>query len=81
MPETRKGRQTPTQSAILPYTDTKGIEAAELYNTCGRTAIEWQELLICDIMAVDDDGLWVHQKFGFSVPRRNGKNEIVNQDI
>ena len=27
--------------------------------------------------AVDDDGLWVHQKFGFSIPRRNGKTEII----
>lgn len=28
------------------------------------------------MMAVDDDGLWVHSKFGLSVPRRNGKSEI-----
>lgn len=73
----RKGRQTPTQSVILPYTQTKGDEAVELYNETGRTAIEWQQLLCADIMATNEAGLWVHQKFGFSVPRRNGKNEIV----
>ena len=28
-------------------------------------------------MAVDSDGLWIHQKFGYSVPRRNGKSEIA----
>ncbi len=28
------------------------------------------------MMAVDDDGLWVHSKFGLSVPRRNGKSEV-----
>ena len=28
-------------------------------------------------MAVEDDGLWVHQKFGYSIPRRNGKTEVV----
>jgi phage terminase large subunit-like protein len=28
-------------------------------------------------MAVDDDGLWIHQKFGYSVPRRNGKSEMA----
>lgn len=77
MAETRVGRQTPTQSLILPYEKTLGMEAVELYNESGRTAIEWQELLACDIMAVNDDGLWVHQKFGYSVPRRNGKNEVV----
>ena len=28
------------------------------------------------MMAVDDDRLWVHSKFGLSVPRRNGKSEV-----
>lgn len=75
--DARKGRQTPTQSVVLPYDHTLGIEAIDLYNSCGRKALEWQELLIADIMATNADGLWVHQKFGYSVPRRNGKNEIV----
>ena len=30
-----------------------------------------------DIMAVDDDGQWVHMKYGYSIPRRNGKSEIL----
>ena len=60
-----------------PYTDTKGQEAADLYAATGRTAQEWQLLLLCDIMAVGEDGLWVHTKCGYSVPRRNGKNEVV----
>ena len=71
------GRQVPTSSVVLPYKHSKGTEAVELYNQTGRTAIKWQEHLCNDIMAVTDDGLWIHQKFGFSVPRRNGKNEIV----
>ena len=73
----RKGRQTPTQSVVLPYFETKGQESIDLYNSSGRTAQEWQELLLSDILAVNDEGLWVHTKFGYSVPRRNGKNEIV----
>ena len=73
----RKGRQTPTQSVVLPYFATKGQEAIDLYNSSGRTAQEWQELLVSDILATNDDGLWTHTKFGYSVPRRNGKNEIV----
>ena len=28
-------------------------------------------------MAVDDEGLWVHQKFGYAIPRRNGKTEVI----
>lgn len=75
--EKRRGRQTPTQSVVLPYSDTKGMEAAELYNQTGRTAQEWQELQLCDMMGLDDTGQWCHMKYGYSVPRRNGKNEIV----
>lgn len=73
----RLGRQTPTTSLILPYDKTKGSEAVELYNQTTRTAREWQELLIYDIMAHDDEGLWVHPYFGYAVPRRNGKTEDV----
>ena len=73
----RYGRQTPTRALVLPYTETRGMEAVESYNRSGRTSYPWQELLASDVMAVNEDGLWLHQKFGFSVPRRNGKNEVV----
>ena len=73
----RVGRQTPTVSVVLPYTETKGSEAVELYNASENTMLEWQVALTYDIMAVNDDGLWVHQKFGYSVPRRNGKSEMA----
>lgn len=73
----RQGRQTPTQSVVLPYSDTRGQEAADIYNSTGNELMEWQVLLDYDIMAIDKDGLWIHQKFGYSVPRRNGKSENV----
>ena len=41
MSEPRKGRQTPTKSIILPYTETRGQEAIEIYNSSGRIAQEW----------------------------------------
>ena len=75
--DTRQGRQSPTVSVILPYKDTKGPEAVALYNATERTALEWQVSLNYDIMAVSEEGYWVHQKFGYSVPRRNGKSEDV----
>lgn len=77
MPKVRKGRQTPTKSIVLPYAETRGQEAIDLYNDSGRTAQEWQELLTYDILAVNADGLWVHTKYGEEIPRRNGKNEVV----
>lgn len=72
------GRQTPTKSIVLPYTETKGQDAIDRYNATGRTAQEWQALLVYDLLAVDGEGLYVHSKFGYSVPRRNGKNEVVS---
>lgn len=54
----RLGRQTPTQALVLPYDETKGGEAVELYEQGGHTAMDWQKVLLYDMMAVDDDGLW-----------------------
>lgn len=75
--EVRYGRQTPTTSVVLPYTETLGERAIDLYKCTGRTPQPWQEALIYDIRAVDSDGLFVHVKFGYEVPRRNGKGEII----
>lgn len=77
MDEKRLGRQTPVLSRILPYTKSSGTDAVKIYNNSGRTAQQWQEIMLEDIMAVDDDGLWIHMKFGWSIPRRNGKSEIL----
>lgn len=73
----REARQTPTSAFIIPYEHTKGAEAVELYEKASRHSRPWQELLIYDIMAVDEDDRWIHSKFGYSVPRRNGKTEDV----
>ena len=73
----RLGRQTPTQSVVLPYKATKGDQAIRLYELTGRKAQEWQKSLVRDIMARNEDGLWTHTRFGYAVPRRNGKSEIA----
>ena len=75
--DTRYGNQSPTVSVIEPYKNTKGSEAVSLYNATEKTALPWQEALCYDIMALSDDDLWAHQKFGFAVPRRNGKSENI----
>lgn len=75
--EIRKGKQTPTICIRLRYADSIGTEAVDLYNQSDRTAQDWQALMLEDIMAVNDDGLWIHMKYGWSIPRRNGKSEIL----
>lgn len=71
------GNQTPTKSVILDYDKTLGNEAIELYEKTGRSPYPWQEKMINDLFATNDEDLWTHSKFGYAVPRRNGKTEIV----
>ena len=73
----KKGNQTPTQALTLPFRKSMGNEAVSLYNRTGRVCQDWQGKQLKNILAVNRDGLWVHTKYGYSVPRRNGKNEIV----
>lgn len=73
----RLGRQTPTKSVVLPYENTYGKEAIDIYEKTGRQAQDWQKLLIYDILSYNNEGLWIHTKFGYAVPRRNGKNEVI----
>ncbi|MBQ7756686.1 MAG: terminase [Oscillospiraceae bacterium] len=77
MSDKKLGRQTPTSSVVLPYRDSCGSDAVDIYNRSGRTAQEWQERMLEDIMALNEENLWVHMKFGWSIPRRNGKSEIL----
>lgn len=72
-----KGCQVPSNGFVIPYEHSKGQQAVNLYNLTGRKAQEWQVLLLRDIMSFNEDGLWVHVKFGYSLPRRNGKSEIL----
>lgn len=75
--KTRIGNQHPTQSVILPYDKSIYQKAIDNYEQSDRTAQEWQVNLVKHIYAVNEDGLWTHTKFGYSIPRRNGKNEVV----
>lgn len=73
----KQGRQDPTRAVIIDHSASKGAEAVAIYDKSKRKALEWQRCLLDDVMAVRRDGLWTHSKFGYAVPRRNGKNEIV----
>ena len=77
METTRSASQEPTASFVLPYTETKGQAAIELYELTGRHALPWQQALIYDILAVNGSGKWTHIKYGYEVPRQNGKGEIL----
>ena len=72
----RIGRQTPTTSVSIPYVKTFGHDAIKLYEQSKRKAMDWQKMLVYDILATDDKG-WVHSRFVYEIPRQNGKGEIL----
>ncbi|MCR8969283.1 DEAD/DEAH box helicase family protein [Facklamia sp. 7083-14-GEN3] len=74
---TKLGRQTPTVSYYFEFDKSDFEEAVKYYERTSLKVYEWQKNLLKPLMAVDDDGLWTHQKFGYSLPRRNGKTEVV----
>lgn len=73
----RLGNQKPTSGLVLPYQKTLGGEAVFLFDHSRRQTHEWQTSLLNDMMSVNAQGLWTHSKFGYAVPRRNGKGEIL----
>ena len=75
--ESRKGAQVPTHAVVIPYATTDGPGALALYKKTGNEPYPWQEQLTKDIEGKDADGFWIHQKFGWSVGRRNGKSEVA----
>lgn len=73
----RIGKQEPTKRKFIPFEITKSDEAIEIYRKSSRDVYEWQEALLQPILALNNDNLWTHMKFGCAVPRQNGKNEFV----
>lgn len=71
------GSQTPTLSKLKRYTKSDYKKAIDLYEKSGNKAQKWQETILKHILAYNKNHLWVHTKFGYSLPRRNGKSEIL----
>lgn len=77
MARKRIGNQNPTKSVILSTRNSLYKEAVFLYEKTGNKSQKWQVNLLKAILAQNRKGLWTHTKFGYSLPRRNGKNEVV----
>lgn len=73
----RKGNQTPTKKVYLEGKRSLYREAIDFYKRTSRKIQPWQRDLLHKIMLQDKQKLWTHTKFGYSIPRRNGKNEVV----
>lgn len=73
----RMGEKLPSFTNVESKLSTIGQEAIDLYKSTTQALLEWQEIQIRNIMAVNPDGLWTHMVYGLCVSRRNGKGEIL----
>lgn len=73
----RLGNQKP-RIDIYQHGDTRKAELLfELLDEYGTPLIEWQKLVLRRWLAEDKDGNFVNLECGLTVPRQNGKSEII----
>jgi len=70
------GRQTPTYSWCGSYRRTEGGFAAEMANVYGMPPHPWQQLVLKDWLALDDNGKLLNSMCVLAVPRQNGKTGV-----
>ena len=72
-----RGSQEPRVRVAEDYEFSYGGDAGELAGAYGLTPDPWQQTVLDDWFAVDEDGKYIHDTCGLSVPRQNGKNGVL----
>lgn len=72
-----KGNQIPRIRIEPPRTGTDGQGAAMLMQEYGYTLDPWQQLILDSILGTDKAGEYTTTSAGISVPRQNGKSELL----
>lgn len=71
-----KGSQEPSFRYSTPYEKTEGGFAAELSAAYDLKPHPWQELILNDWLAIDENGVLVNNYCILEVPRQNGKTGV-----
>ena len=72
----RRGCQSPTYSWVTPYEHSQGQYAIELSAAYDLKPHPWQEQILRDWLAVDENGILVNTDCTLLVPRQNGKTGV-----
>ena len=72
-----KANQTPRIDIFQPGDITKAELLFELLEEYGMTFLQWQKLVLERWLAEDENGKFVNLDCGLSVPRQNGKTELI----
>jgi phage terminase large subunit-like protein len=57
--------------------ETRGGEIAELARRIGQPLIPWQELILNDMSAIDEDGMFIKKSSLFTCARQSGKSHMM----
>lgn len=71
-----KGNQNPTYSWVTEYTKTEGRFASQLSSAYDLTPHPWQDLVLDDWLAVDNNGILINNYCILLVSRQNGKTGV-----
>lgn len=69
----RQGRQEPTYSLRPPEAGNRFQELEAFATVGGFRFLDWQRLVVCAWVGVDEYGHWAARSCGVHVPRQNGK--------
>lgn len=73
----RLGEQKPRIDLYIPGDTQKAELLFELLEEYGTPLLEWQKFVLRRWLAEDENGNFVNLECGLSVPRQNGKSEII----
>lgn len=71
------GSQVPSVRIAPEYQDSDGPDGIRILRAGGTKQDPWQDDVLCDWMARDENGRWAATSCGGSVPRQNGKTLLV----
>jgi DNA polymerase III delta prime subunit len=73
----RVGNQAPRLRSVPAYSATLGQEAIDLTAAAGQILDPWQCDVVCDILAIQDDGRWAAFETCTIAQRQQGKGGII----
>jgi len=74
--ENKFGCQEPTFRWSAPYNKTEGCFASQLSAAYDLVPHQWQDLVLDDWLAVDENGILINHTCVLMVPRQNGKTGV-----
>lgn len=74
----RRGNQSPTYSYCESYTRTEGAFAVAMANAYGLAPYPWQQTVLNDWLALDDNGRLLNSLCVLAVQRQNGKTGVCD---